>query len=157
MLEPTQDAGWVGSRFGRAQTRLRLHRSAGGWDSACPSLSFWGPEKHVHQASPQEQGHWRPHAREISCHKSRSADNQPPAHSPSAGTRPRAATASPTSGRRSIRDRPQDYVTAARRPTGTYRSAAWLRTPSTQSTRAGHIPPLPADFTSPSPAPPTLY
>lgn len=53
MLEPTQDAGWVGNR-GRAQTRLMLHRSAGGWDSACPSLSFWGPEKHVHPASPQD-------------------------------------------------------------------------------------------------------
>lgn len=156
MLEPIQVAGWAGSK-GRAQTRHRLRWSAGGWDSACPSLSFWSPEIHVHPASPQAQGHWRRHARETCCRKSRSGDNQPPAHSPSAGTRPRAATASPTSGRRSIRDRPQDYVTAARRPTGTYRRAAWLRRPSTQSTSAGHSPPVPADIKSPSPAPPTPY
>lgn len=154
MLEPTQDAGWVGNR-GRAQTRLMLHRTdllVAGTPRAHPCRS--GVPRNTLPGIPTR---WRRHAREICCHKSHSEDNQPPAHSPSAGTRPRAATASPTSGRRSIRDRPQDYVTAARRPTGTHRSAAWLRTPSTQSTSAGHIPPLPADITSPSPAPPTPH
>lgn len=53
------------------QTKLRLRRSAGGWDSACPSLSFWGREKHVHSTSLQEQGHWRRHARETCCRKFR--------------------------------------------------------------------------------------
>lgn len=87
---------------------------------ACPCRSE-DPEKNVYQASSQEQGSLE------AARKGRTRRSPAPgvvsrqqqsskAHSPSAGTRPRAATASPTSGRRSIRDRPQDYVTAARRP-----------------------------------------
>lgn len=72
--------------------------------------------------------------------RSRSQVLSSKAHSPSAGTRPRAASASPTSGRRSIRDRPQDYVTASRRHTRAYRSAALMRTRSAQNRQREPLP-----------------
>lgn len=105
---------------------------------ACPCRSE-DPENTFTRRPQKSRGHWRQRARDARGQVPllRQSVVSSKAHSPSAGTRARAATASPTSGRRSIRDRPQDYVTAVRRPMRAYRSAARLRTRTAQNRQCG--------------------
>lgn len=147
--------GTLGGQSRESATRLRLRGSAGGWDSACPALSFWGPGKHVHPASPQEQGSLETHGKHAAASPAPKATSRQQHREL---TVRRDATqgghSQPDQRAPQHQDRPQGYVTAARRPTRAYWSAARLRRPSAQIASAGHYPPPPTGITSPSPAPP---
>lgn len=106
MLEPSQDVGWAGSRE-RAQTRLRLRRSAGGWDSACPSLSSGVPKntfnRHPHKNRVTGDGTQGKHAaaspapEATRCQRTHRPQERDPGRPPPA--RPAGAAASGTARR----------------------------------------------------------
>jgi hypothetical protein len=131
-------------RRGRAPQRLGIRVSVGGWSSACQSLST--------RKGAQAQKARHRLARKLGATRRQ----QPASHSPSGGARPRAAAASPASGRRSIRrsslgPSPPVGPTSQRRagprkPTGVRHPAAPARFRLLGRTQRRADPPSPANL-----------